>query len=81
METMIKTEAELYSDETRAAYREAYQKLIDEHPGAYPWFAVETNEVNSQCEEPDMAELWCTMRVMDARTPLPHLDDDLRGVQ
>lgn len=36
METMLKTETDLYSPETRAAYREAYRKLIDEHPAAYP---------------------------------------------
>ena len=36
------SETGLYSDKIRAAYRAAFQELMDTMPGASAWFAVET---------------------------------------
>jgi len=54
------SETGLDSAETRAAYRAAFQELMDTMPGAEAWFAVDSDEGSS-----DMVELSCVMRVLD----------------
>ncbi len=54
------SETGLYSDKTRAAYRAAFDELMDTMPGAEAWFAVDSDEGSS-----DMVELSCVMRVRD----------------
>lgn len=58
------SETGLYSDKTRAAYRAAFQELMDTMPGASAWFAVETYE-RSGDSSTEMVELMCVMRVLD----------------
>lgn len=54
----------LDSAETRAAYRSAFQELMDTMPGAEAWFAVETYERSGDLST-EMVELMCVMRVLD----------------
>lgn len=52
----------LDSAETRAAYRTAFQELMDTMPGAEAWFAVDSDEGSSDSST-EMVELSCVMRV------------------
>lgn len=54
----------LDSDKTRAAYRAAFQELMDTMPGAEAWFAVDSDERSGDLST-EMVELSCVMRVRD----------------